>query len=309
MLWFAQLCLALDHLHSKKILHRDLKTMNVFLTANNIVKLGDFGFSKRLKTAAMAHTVCGTPYYFSPELCQGFAYSNRSDIWSLGIILYEMAMLRRPYEATTMQDLMKKIVYGNFSPLTPNVPHTTAVLIEAMLAKDSTQRPSITDLLLHSEVQPYVEKTVALLRVASPQNRYPTDVVEEPSEDASPVNASPMKESQAVTAQEMQALKSQMETMPPPEDIVDDYESDFEEFDDHADAPLTGQEGRRAKLVGALGEAKMKRAAHVVHEVMVKEGEAASHAALQQLLSEAEMKLVPLLTEYVICDMKDSIHS
>jgi serine/threonine protein kinase len=46
-------------------------------------KLGDFGFSKRLKTAAMAHTVCGTPYYFSPELCQGQAYSNKSDIWSL----------------------------------------------------------------------------------------------------------------------------------------------------------------------------------------------------------------------------------
>ena len=69
MHYFVQLCLALHHMHSQKILHRDLKAANVFLTSTNMVKLGDFGISTILKhTMSMAHTKCGTPYYFSPEV-------------------------------------------------------------------------------------------------------------------------------------------------------------------------------------------------------------------------------------------------
>jgi len=68
--WFVQLCLALEYIHGRKVLHRDLKSQNIFLTGNNTVKLGDFGISRVLEnTVAVAQTVVGTPYYMSPEVC------------------------------------------------------------------------------------------------------------------------------------------------------------------------------------------------------------------------------------------------
>jgi len=88
---FVQICLALKHIHSSRILHRDLKASNVFLTGNNCVKLGDFGISKLLEgTLEPSISLVGTPYYMSPEVCQSKPYTMRSDIWALGCLLYEM---------------------------------------------------------------------------------------------------------------------------------------------------------------------------------------------------------------------------
>jgi NIMA (never in mitosis gene a)-related kinase len=70
MNWFVQICMALEYVHRRRVLHRDLKSQNVFLTANNTIKLGDFGISKVLEnTCDAALTVQGTPYYMSPEVC------------------------------------------------------------------------------------------------------------------------------------------------------------------------------------------------------------------------------------------------
>lgn len=94
MQWFVQLCMALEYIHRRKILHRDLKTQNVFLTHNNTLKLGDFGISKVLEnTNDQALTVQGTPYYMSPEVCQSKPYTYTSDVWALGCILYELCTL------------------------------------------------------------------------------------------------------------------------------------------------------------------------------------------------------------------------
>jgi NIMA (never in mitosis gene a)-related kinase 1/4/5 len=96
--WFTQICLAIKHVHDRKILHRDLKAQNIFVMKNGLLKLGDFGIARVLnKTSDMASTVVGTPYYLSPEIVQSNKYGFATDIWSLGVVLYELCALRPPF--------------------------------------------------------------------------------------------------------------------------------------------------------------------------------------------------------------------
>jgi len=98
--FFIEMCLGLHYLHSFKILHRDIKTINMFLGRGNQIKIGDLGVAKLLsQTNNMAHTIVGTPYYLSPELCEEKPYNHKSDIWSLGCVLYELCSFRHPFEA------------------------------------------------------------------------------------------------------------------------------------------------------------------------------------------------------------------
>lgn len=92
--------LGLNHMHSRKILHRDIKTLNVFLDENLDVKLGDMGVAKILSTNTnFAKTIVGTPYYLSPELCEDKPYNEKSDVWALGVVLYECCTQRHPFDA------------------------------------------------------------------------------------------------------------------------------------------------------------------------------------------------------------------
>ena len=104
--YFTQLCLGLKHCHDRKIVHRDIKPQNIFLTRKGICKLGDFGISKALAaTMSKLHTHIGTPSYLSPEIYKKSGYNMKTDIWSLGCLLYEMAALRSPWSAKNMIDL------------------------------------------------------------------------------------------------------------------------------------------------------------------------------------------------------------
>jgi NIMA (never in mitosis gene a)-related kinase len=91
--WLTQLTLALQHVHAHGIIHRDLKTQNIFLTARLDLKLGDFGVSRVLERPTdLAATTVGTPFYMAPEIFRKLPYSAKADVWALGCVLYEVRL-------------------------------------------------------------------------------------------------------------------------------------------------------------------------------------------------------------------------
>ncbi|XP_078620370.1 uncharacterized protein LOC144887197 [Branchiostoma floridae x Branchiostoma japonicum] len=147
---FQQIVAAIRHIHEHNILHRDLKTANIFLTKEGVIKVGDFGISKMMTSANHgANTVLGTPYYISPEMCEGKAYNDKSDIWALGCIMYEMACLHRTFEGSNLPALVNKIMNGQFAPVKGNYSHEFKDLIQDMLQREPQYRPSANELLYH----------------------------------------------------------------------------------------------------------------------------------------------------------------
>ena len=90
----------------------------MFLGKDDKIKVGDLGVAKLLnQTQNMAHTIVGTPYYLSPELCEEKPYNHKSDIWSLGCVLYELCTFKHPFEAKNQGSLIMKIVKGQYVPI------------------------------------------------------------------------------------------------------------------------------------------------------------------------------------------------
>ncbi|TBU48633.1 kinase-like protein [Dichomitus squalens] len=136
-----------------QILHRDLKPDNVFLDEGNLVKLGDFGLSKALPQASFAQTYVGTPYYMSPELMQEKAYDSKSDIWSLGCLVYELCALKPPFhEAKTHAELSILIRNGRIPPLPKGYSPALTAVIKSMLNLNPAMRPSASQLLQHERI-------------------------------------------------------------------------------------------------------------------------------------------------------------
>ena len=161
--WFVQLCLAIKHLHDRKCLHRDIKAENIFLTSDNRIKLGDFGISKLLpSTFACAITRIGTPYYLSPEICMNRPYNTASDMWSLGVCLYEMCMLSHPFDASSMEGLLKKIVRVPHRPVHSYYREELRQLCDELMQKNPSKRPSVAAVLrvpcIHREISKWLTK-------------------------------------------------------------------------------------------------------------------------------------------------------
>ena len=149
LIWeiFIKITLGLTTIHKMKILHRDLKTLNIFLKKDMEIKIGDLGVAKELNQASFANTIIGTPYYLSPEMCEDKPYNQKSDVWALGVILYELCTFRHPFDAGNHAALILKIMTKNPEPILACYSTNLQKIVNCILEKKIEKRPNCFDLL------------------------------------------------------------------------------------------------------------------------------------------------------------------
>lgn len=153
---FAQIVLAVHYLHQRQVVHRDLKLKNVFFTDAGLLKLGDFGFSKHC-TDGVQHkafgALCGTPFYQAPEIWRRTAYDGKSDVWSLGVMLYELLALERPFQSPNSFALHALVVSGIYRPLPDDRCPPLRKLVVKLLKTNPEERPSMDEIMASSVMQ------------------------------------------------------------------------------------------------------------------------------------------------------------
>jgi len=149
LIWqiFIKITLGLTAIHKMKILHRDLKTLNIFLKKDMEIKIGDLGVAKELNQASFASTIIGTPYYLSPEMCEDKPYNQKSDVWALGCILYELCTYRHPFNASNHGALILKILNADPDPILAIYSSKLQKLVNQILEKNCEKRPNCWDIL------------------------------------------------------------------------------------------------------------------------------------------------------------------
>ncbi|KAG8346803.1 Protein kinase domain [Trypanosoma vivax] len=174
---FVQLLLGLDHIHRRRMIHRDIKTANIFLSSKGFIKLGDFGFSKQYDCTVsnpIASTFLGTSYYLAPEILQAQRYGKKADIWAAGVVLCELLGNRRPFEADSLSKLKDLVLSGTMwlpaviadgeEPLSQDVAADATRCISSemrdflqlLLQQDPAKRPSASELLKTRLMQHYL---------------------------------------------------------------------------------------------------------------------------------------------------------
>ena len=169
---FIQLLNGLKALHDFKILHRDIKSANVFLFKGGICKLGDLNVSK-VARKGLGYTQTGTPYYASPEVWEEKPYDSKSDVWSLGCVMYEMITLRPPFQAKSMEELYKKVMRGNYPRIPTKYSEDLSDAIKLMIQVEAGARPSCEELLK----MPMITKRIEFFN-----NNKDIDITEEQNE-------------------------------------------------------------------------------------------------------------------------------
>ena len=171
MFLFVQVAIAIQHIHSCYMLHRDVKSANVLIMTNGLVKLADFGFSRQYEDTVsrpVATTFCGTPYYLAPEIWRNQRYSNKAEVWSLGVLLYELLALDRPFQSPSLSGLMEMITSGTYRPIPPQYSTRLRHFVATLLDTDVTQRPTSLEIFQI----PYVREHLDLLRRLVKENEH-----------------------------------------------------------------------------------------------------------------------------------------
>ena len=154
--WMAEMASALQYLHARRVVHRDIKPSNIFVSRTHHLKLGDFGVCKVLSRKSMcANSVVGTPWYIAPEVLSDEPYDERSDVWSLGVVFYELCTLQRPFNGDNFLSVVRDITTKDVSRVSKlrSIDSRFDEVILPMLQKDPKKRSKAEDVLKHFVVQ------------------------------------------------------------------------------------------------------------------------------------------------------------
>ncbi|NXC64523.1 NEK11 kinase, partial [Aleadryas rufinucha] len=200
--WFIQLLFGVNYMHERRILHRDLKAKNIFLK-DNLLKIGDFGVSCLLMGSCdLATTFTGTPYYMSPEVLKHQGYNTKSDIWSLGCILYEMCCMNHAFTGQNFLSVMLKIVEGETPSLPDRYPSKLNAVLCSMLSKNPSLRPAASEILK----TPYIDKQLKKI-----QNKFTNMTVKDKAlnwqKETAPIFAAVQKKVHLQTLQELSEVQ------------------------------------------------------------------------------------------------------
>ena len=162
--WFVPIAEGVLHLHRHGIVHRDIKSLNI-LVDNGVPKLCDLGVSRhRSQQTIEMKSFCGTPAYLSPEMAAAQPYTEKTDVWGLGVVLYELLALRLPFSGANLMEISAQIAKGKFAPLPPHVGAPLTSLVRGMLALDASARPAVADVLARARRR----RTLSSSRFAPP---------------------------------------------------------------------------------------------------------------------------------------------
>ncbi|XP_058791478.1 serine/threonine-protein kinase nekl-2-like isoform X2 [Phymastichus coffea] len=176
---FAQILLGVHHIHSKNILHRDLKPENIMLTGRmgDIVKIGDFGLSRDLQEYNLSHA--GSYYYVAPEMLRKQPYDFKSDVWSMGVVLYEMLTKELAFPASNIEEIVQMICREKPRLFqSTNISRSTKIIVYKILQQDASMRPSTRLLLLCPYLVSYTTKVYLNLgrSYAIPDHEFKLDI-------------------------------------------------------------------------------------------------------------------------------------
>lgn len=144
---FTQIILGLDYIHSQNVLHRDIKTANVFLFRKGLVKLGDFGIAREVSDGELAKTLIGTPYFMCPELLKGQRYGFPADIWAAGCVLFEIIAGKHAFTGKSREELFSNIIGGKMPQMPTQYSKPLINLLCSMLSHDPSKRPTCKEIL------------------------------------------------------------------------------------------------------------------------------------------------------------------
>ena len=171
---FIQMTKGLKALHDLKILHRDLKSANIFLFSDGSAKIGDLNVSK-VAYKGLGYTQTGTPYYASPEVWRDEPYDIKSDIWSLGCVTYEMLALHPPFRAENMEKLYEKVIKCQYGKISERYSEDIKEIIKLLLKVKTKERPTCAQILKH----PLVKKRLEFFQAQAGNDNVDIDDMEE----------------------------------------------------------------------------------------------------------------------------------